>query len=467
MQLTESVSDGLLRVYDVVVPRADLAQRLDAKIEEVQPRVQIKGFRPGKVPASHIRKVYGASMMREIIEEAVQKGTQETLDRAKARAASEPMLDLKSDLAKVAAGEADLAFALKLELMPDFEIIDFKTISVSRPVAAVSEEQVEEALKELAAANTQYEDKDGPAVEGDAVIVDFVGKIDGEAFQGGAAEGAQVVIGAGRFIPGFEEQLAGAKAGDERVLSVTFPEDYTAENLRGKAAAFEAKINAVRAPKSGPPDDEFAKQFGMESLGALKDALRQRLEADHAEQSRSKAKRHLFDQLDAAHEFPLPPRMAEAEFAQIWRQVEADKTQGRLDPSDAGKSDEELRAEYKSIADRRVRLGLVLAEIGRRNGIQVSDQEVSQRVIAQARQFPGQERQVVEMYQKNPGLLAQVRAPLYEEKVVDYILELVKVENRDVSREELFAEDEAVEVAAAEPSGKKAAKSKKGAAKDE
>jgi trigger factor len=462
MQLTESVSDGLLRVYDVVVPAADLALRLDAKILEVQPRVQLKGFRSGKVPVSHIRKIYGASIMREIIEEAVKQGTEQTLERARARPASEPMLDLKSDLAKVAAGESDLAFALKLELMPDFEIVDLKTVAVVRPTAAVSDEQVDDALAELASANVQYEDKDGAAAEGDAVVVDFLGKVDGEAFEGGAAEGAQVVIGAGRFIPGFEEQLTGAKAGEERVLNVTFPAEYPVETLKGKAATFETKVKTVRAPKKGPPDDEFAKQFGMEGLSELKAVLRQRLEADHAGQSRSKAKRHLFDQLDAAHDFPLPPRMVEAEFNQIWRQVEADKKEGRLDPSDAGKSDEELRAEYESISRRRVRLGLVLAKIGERNAIQVSDQELSQAVIAQARNFPGQERQIIELYQKNPNALAQVRAPLYEEKVVDFILELVKVENRPTSREELFSEDDAAIVAVAEPSGKKPGKAKKG-----
>lgn len=442
MQLTERQSEGLLRVYDITVPASELEQKLKAKIEEVRPRVRINGFRPGKVPASHIRKVYGPSMMQDIINDTVQKSTRESLEQAKARPAGEPTLDVKSDLAKVAAGQSDLQFEVSLELMPEFEPVELKTVAIARPVAAVSDAQVGEALANLAKTQRGFEDKDGAAVEGDAVIVDFVGRIDGEAFQGGAAEGAQVVIGSKQFIPGFEEQLIGAKAGDERILNVTFPEDYQVAALKGKVAAFETKVTKVRGPKQGEPDDAWANDLGFGSLNALKDALRQRLENEHAAQSRAKAKRALFDKLDAAHSFELPPRMLEAEFRQIWRQIENDKAEGRLDPSDADKSEDELKAEYRAIAERRVRLGLVLAEIGQRHKLVVSDEEVGRAISAQARQFPGQEKQIFEMYQRNPGMVAQVRAPLYEEKVVNYLLELVDVTNQTVTREELFAEDE-------------------------
>lgn len=457
MQLTERRSEGLLRVYDVLVPAAELQQKLTAKIEEVRPRIRINGFRPGKVPASHIRKVYGPSMMQDIINETVQKTTRESLEKVNARPASEPSLDLKSDLNQVVAGQADLQFELTLEIIPEFEPADLKTINIVRPVAPVSDEQVAEALADLAKAHRGFEDKDGAAAEGDAVVVDFVGRIDGEAFEGGTAEGAQVVIGSKQFIPGFEEQLVGAKAGEERTLSVTFPENYPVERLKGKAAQFETKVKAVRGPKSGEPDDAWASELGFDSLGSLKDALRQRIENEHAGQSRAKAKRALFDKLDVAHSFELPPRMVEAEFNQIWRQIEADKAAGRLDPSDEGKSEDDLKAEYKAIAERRVRLGLVLAEIGRRHKIEVSDQEVAQAISAQARNFPGQERQIFEAYQRNPALVAQVRAPLYEEKVVDYVLELVTISNETVSRDALFAEDEAPAPA---PSEKKTKKSK-------
>ncbi len=452
MQLTERRSEGLLRVYDVTVPAAELQQKLNAKIEEVRPRVRINGFRPGKVPASHIRKVYGPSMMQDIINDAVQRSTKESLE--KVRAASEPSLDLKSDIQKVVAGQEDLQFELTLEVMPDFEPTDLKSISIVRPVADVTDEQVENALNDLAKAQRGFEDKEGAAADGDEVNVDFVGRIDGEAFDGGSAQGARVVIGSNQFIPGFEEQLIGAKAGEERTLKVTFPDEYPVADLKGKSAEFETKINAVRQPKQGAPDDAWASELGFDSLNAVKEALRQRIESEHSQQSRAKAKRALFDKLDEAHDFELPPRMVDAEFNQIWRQIEADRQAGQLDPSDEGKSEVDLRAEYRAIAERRVRLGLVLAEIGRRNKVEVSDQEVAQAISAQARNFPGQERQIFEAYQRNPQMVAQVRAPLYEEKVVDYILELIKVTNETVSREDLFKDEDA-------PAPKPAKKAKK------
>lgn len=458
MQLTERRSEGLLRVYDVVVPAAELQQKLNAKIEEVRPRVRINGFRPGKVPASHIRKVYGPSMMQDIINETVQNSTRESLEKINARPAAEPSLDLKSDINQVVAGQSDLQFELTLEIIPEFEPADLKAIAVTRPVAPVTDEQVDTSLTELAKAHRGFEDKDGAAAEGDAVVLDFVGKIDGEAFEGGSAEGAQVVIGSKQFIPGFEEQLIGAKAGEARTLNVSFPEDYGVAALKGKAATFETKVAIVRAPKSGEPDDAWAAELGFESLNALKAALRGRIESEHGGQSRAKAKRALFDQLDKLHSFDLPPRMVDAEFNQIWRQIEQDRAQGQADPSDEGKSDDDLRTEYRAIAERRVRLGLVLAAIGRLHKIEVSDQEVSQAIAAQARNFPGQERQVFEAYQRNPNLVASVRAPIYEEKVVDYMLELVSVTNETVSRDALFADDDAPVVA--EPKTTKKLKAK-------
>lgn len=460
MQLTERRSEGLLRVYDVVVPASELQQKLNAKIAEVQPKVRINGFRPGKVPVSHIRKVYGQSMMQDIINDAVQTSTRQSLE--KVRAASEPSLDLKSDIQEVVAGTSDLQFELSLEIMPEFEPVDLKTISITRQTAPASDEQVDEALTDLARAQRDFEDKDGAAADGDQLVVDFVGRIDGEAFEGGSANDAPVVIGSKQFIPGFEEQLIGAKAGDDRVLKVTFPEDYGVERLKGKAAQFETKVKNVRAPKEGAPDDAWATNLGFESLGALKDALRQRIESEHAAQSRSKAKRALFDAFDSKHDFELPPRMVEAEFNQIWQQVDADRAAGRLDPSDEGKSEEDLRKEYHDIAERRVRLGLLLAEIGRRHKLEVSNEEITNAIAAQARNYPGQERQIFEAYQRNPNLIAQIRAPLYEEKVVDYVLELVNVANETVTRDQLFADDEEVQPA---QKPKKAKKAK--AAKDE
>ncbi len=462
MQLTERRSEGLLRIYDVVAPASELEQRLAAKIAEVQPRVRINGFRPGKVPASHIRKLYGPSMMQDIINETVQTSTKQALDKANVRPASEPQLELKSDIKQVAEGKADLAFELSLEVMPDFEPADLKSVAIKRPVADVADAQVTEAVDELVKANPTYEDKTGPAADGDSLTINFVGRVNGEVFEGGSAEDAPVVIGSNRFIPGFEQQLIGAKAGDERTLNVTFPQEYGASELAGKDATFDVVVKAVRTPKTEANDD-WAKQLGFDDLTSLKEALRKRIESDHTSQSRSKAKRALFDELDKLHSFDLPPRMVDAEFNQIWSQIEADRAAGRLDESDAAKTEDDLRAEYRRIAERRVRLGLLLAEIGRRNKIEVSDQEAMQEVMKLARNYPGQERQIFEAYSKNPNLLAQVRAPLYEEKVVDYVLELVKVQNETVSREDLFKEDDA-EVAAA-PTAESAPKPKKKKAK--
>ncbi len=444
MQLTETRSEGLSRTYSVVVPKADLEQQLTAKIAEVQPRVRINGFRPGKVPASHIRKVYGPGLMQDLINDAVRASTQQSLEQAKVRPASEPRLDLKSDLKQVQSGEADLAFELNIDVMPDFEPVDFKTVSLTRPVAEVTEEQVEEMLQSLAKSNVKFEIKDGAAEDGDQLTLNFIGKMDGVPFDGGAAEGANLRIGSKQFIPGFEEALVGVKAGEDRSFDVTFPDAYPVPALAGKVATFDTTVTEVKAPQTSEPSDDFAKELGFDDLTGLRAALKERIEKDHAAQSRAKAKRALFDQLDEKHDFPLPPGMVEAEFSQIWRQIEADKNAGRLEPDDADKSEEQLRAEYRKIAERRVRLGLLLAEIGQRNKIELSNDDVSRAIAAQVRNFPPQEQQrAFEMYAKTPELLAQIRAPLYEERVVDFILELANVKNETVSREDLFKEDEA------------------------
>lgn len=442
MQVTETRSEGLQRVFKVVVPAADLEKALSAKIEEVRPRMKINGFRPGKVPASHVRKIYGPSMLREIIDGEVDAATKKALDDGKLRVATQPDLQVESDMDKVFAGQADLAFNLNVELIPEFEPVDPATLSVERLVAPVADSQVDESLAQIAKANRTFDVKEGAAADGDALTIDFLGKLDGEAFEGGAAENATVTIGSNQFIPGFEEQLVGLKAGDEKVINVTFPEAYGAANLAGKAATFDIKVHEVRAPQETALDDEFAKKLGMETLDAVKDAVRGRIQSEHDAQSRQRAKRALFDKLEAAHDFLLPPAMVEQEFAQIWRQIEADKAAGTIDPSDASKTDDELKAEYRKIAERRVKLGLVLAEIGRKSNVEVTNEEVSQAVMQQARQYPGQERQVFEIYQKNPQLLAQLRAPIYEEKTVDYILELAKVTNKTVDRETLFADQD-------------------------
>ena len=449
VQVVEKSGEGLSRIYAVTVPRGDLSAKLEAKIAEIRPRMNLRGFRPGKVPVAHVKKMYGRSLMGEIVQAAIDEGHKEALAKAKARPAAQPDLKLEGDIDQVMSGAADLAFDLDMELMPEFEPIDPRTISLKRPVYAPADAEVDEQLAEIAQANRTYETKKGKgkaapkAEDGDMVVADFVGRIDGEAFEGGTAEGQEIVIGSGRFIPGFEEQLKGAKAGAKVTVQVTFPEDYQAEALRAKPAEFEVEVKEVKSPAAqGEPDDAFAERLGMPSLQALKDAVRGQLERQYAGASRFKAKRALLDVLDEKHDFPLPPRMVEAEFDAIWRQVEAEKAAGELSDEDKAKSDEELRAEYRKIAERRVRLGLVLAEMGARAEVQVTDQEMQGALIAEARRYPGQEREVLEFYRKNPQASAQRRAPVYEEKVVDDILAKAQVEDESVSKEKLLEDDE-------------------------
>lgn len=445
MQVVEKSSEGLSKVLAVTVPVDELNAKLDAKIAELAPRMNLKGFRPGKVPAAHVRRMYGKDLMGEIVNETVNETSQKALDEAKVRPAAPAQITPVTDIEQVVAGEADLAYEMSLEVMPDFTPVDPKTLTLTRPVHAPTDAEVDEAVQELASQNQSFEDKGGKApkaADGDQLVIDFKGKVDGELFEGGSAEDAALVIGSGRFIPGFEEQLKGAKVGETRTVAVTFPEDYGAAHLAGKAAEFEVVVKAVKAPKATEADDEFAKQIGLESLDKLKELVRQNLAQQFERQSRFKLKRALLDALDTGHDFPLPPKMVEAEFEGIWRQVEADKAAGRLPEEDAKKSDKKLKDEYRKIAERRVRLGLVLAEIGRENQVGVTDQELSNAIMGEARNYPGQERQVLDFYRQNPNAAAQLRAPIYEEKVCDLIFQQAKVTDAEVSKDELFKDDE-------------------------
>lgn len=444
MEVTETNAEGLSRTFKVTVPASELVAKLDSRIEEIRPQMNLKGFRPGKVPKAHVKKMFGKSIMSELIEGLVAETNQKALEDADVRPASQPDVQMDGDIEPVLEGKADLAYSLNVDVMPDFEPADVKVLKIERPVTPVADADVDEALQKLADQNQQYKPrgKTAKAKDGDAVVIDFVGKIDGEPFDGGAAEEQTLVIGSGRFIPGFEEQLIGVKTGDETELKVTFPEDYQSEELKGKDAVFDVKVREVRMPKKAEIDEDFAKNFGLESLEQLREMMTAQIQNEHDQASRQKAKRALLDILDEKHSFDLPQKMVEQEFSQIWQQLQQEKEAGNLDEEDAKKSDEDLEKEYRTIAERRVRLGLVLAEIGRIAEVQITDQEVQQAVIAEARKFPGQEREVVEFFQKNPGALAQVRAPIYEEKVVDHILEIAKVTDKEVSKDELFAEVE-------------------------
>ncbi len=445
MQVVQNTTEGLSRIITVTVPVAELNAKLDAKLAEMAPKMKLKGFRPGKVPASHVKKTFGRDMMGEIVNDAINASSQAALEEIKVRPAAPADMKLTSDMEKVLAGSDDLAFEMALEVMPDFTPIDPKTLKLDRPVYEASDEDLDEALKELAGQAKSYEDKKGKTVkaaDGDQVTIDYLGKLDGVAFDGGTAEDADLVIGSNRFIPGFEEQLKGAKVGDEKTIEVTFPADYQAANLAGKLATFDIKVKAIKAEVEATVDEEFAKRIGLESLDKLKDLLRQNLNQQYAGAARYKLKRALLDQLDTAHSFELPPKMVEAEFEGIWQQVEADKAAGNLPEEDAKKSDKKLREEYRKIAERRVRLGLVLAEIGRANNIGVTDQELNNAIMAEARNYRGQERQVLDFYRQNPNAAAQMRAPIYEEKVVDLIFGQAKVTDTPITKDELLKDED-------------------------
>jgi trigger factor len=443
MQVVEKSGEGLSRSYGVSVPAAELGAALDARIAEILPTLQLKGFRPGKVPKAHVKKLYGKALMGEVIEKTINETSQQVLSDHQLRIASNPDLKPVSDMEQVMAGAEDLAYDLEVEVMPDFEPFDVSQLKLKRPVYHSSEDEIAAALAELVAQNKTYAAfDDREAQSGDQILMDFLGKIDGEAFEGGAAENAEIVLGSGQFIPGFEDGLIGAKGGSDVLVNVQFPADYGAERLAGKEAVFEVAVHEVRIPQEAVADDSLAQRLGMADLAALTEALRNNLDAEFSQASRFKLKRALLDVLDERHDIPLPPRMVEAEFAGIWTQVEKDKADGQTSPEDAEKSDDELRAEYRKIAERRVRLGLVLAEIGRRANVQVTEAEIGDAMRTEAMRYGDQAQAIFDMLRQNQNYRAQIQAPLYEEKVVDHIVGLATVEDEPVSKEDLLKDDD-------------------------
>ena len=446
MQITETVSEGLRREYKVVVPMGDLDAKVTARLEEMKPRVHLKGFRPGNAPVSFLKKQFGKSMMGEIVEEAVNEGSKKAIEDNALKPAFAPQVEPVGEIEKVVDGKADLEFTVKVDLMPDFELADPAKIKIEKLTAEVGDADVDEALKRLAEQSRSYSAREGEARLDDVVKIDFVGRVDGEEFQGGKADDFDLLLGSGQFIPGFEEQLIGAKAGDTRDVEVTFPAEYGEPKLAGKDAVFTVTVKEVKAPDELKIDDELAKRLGLDSLGILKDRVRDQVKLDFARATRLHLKRRILDALDAQHSFPLPPAMVEGEFNNIWNQVQTELKREGKTVADEGKDEDELKKEYHGIAERRVRLGLVLARLGEQNGLTVSPDEMQRAIAQRARQFPGQEQQVFEFYTKNPQAQAEVRAPIFEDKVVDFIAELADVTDRKVDRETLFMDpDEAAE----------------------
>jgi trigger factor len=445
MEFTETSTAGLKREYRVIVPASDLEARVNERLDDLKNRVQLRGFRPGKVPVAHLKRLYGKSAMAEVIEATVNEANSKIIADKKLKLAIEPKVVLpteQSDVEKVIEGKSDLAYTVEMEIVPPITLVDFKSLKLTRLTSEVTDEEIDQAVKTIAEQNKPFVAKTDGAANGDRVTMSFEGSISGVPFEGGKGTDVPLLLGSGQFIPGFEEHLLGVKAGDSKSFDVKFPDDYRATALAGKDATFAVTVGAVETPGEVKIDDDFAKALGLESLAKLKDAVKERIAREHAVASRQKLKRTLFDAVDERHKFEPPPTLVEQEFANVWAQVEKDlKDQGRTF-EDEGTTEEKARAEYRAIAERRVRLGLVIAEIGERNNIKVSDEQLRSTVMEQVRQFPGQERQIWEYYQKNPNALAALRAPLFEDKVVDFLVELAEVTDKPVLREELFKEDE-------------------------
>ena len=444
MQVTQTHADGLKREFQIVLPAQDLSSRMATQLSEMQAKARIKGFRPGKVPIPHLRRLYGRQIMAEVVQEAVGEARNKMIEENDLRVAGEPKFDVDGDenvLERALEAKGDLTFKVALEVLPKVEVGSLDDIEIEKLVADVPEEEVSRIVELLANQNRTFEPKGAGATaeKGDKATIDFVGKIGEEAFEGGSGEGIDLVLGSNSFIPGFEDQVVGMSVGDERTITVSFPADYGAAQLAGKEASFGTSLKAIAAPQDLALDDEFAKNFGLDSFDKLKDSIRDNITRDYGQASRAKWKKALLDTLDKRYAFELPQGLVEQEFDAVWRQVEAEKTRSGTAPEDEGKSEDALKAEYRAIAERRVRLGLVLAEIGKDANVQVTQEELNQALMERVRQFPGEEKQVFDYFRQNPQMMAQIQAPLFEEKVVDHIVSKAKVTEKKVSKEELSA----------------------------
>lgn len=442
MQVTQSNSDGLKRTMTIVVPVTEIVARFDSRLAQVKDTVKIKGFRPGHVPNVHLKKLYGRQVMGEVLDQAIKDTSLKALEERNERPAMQPEITLPEDrelMTQVLEGKADLSYSMSFEVLPQVEVADFAALKLEKVVADVDVVDIEAAIARLAEGNTTYTVEDGrEAGDGDRLVLDFTGRIDGEAFEGGSATAAEIVIGQAQFIPGFEEGLKGAKAGESRTVEAVFPAAYPMPALAGKTAQFDVSVTSVAAPQRPDIDDAFATGLGATDLANLRDLVREQLQRELDQASRIKLKRELLDALDKAHSFALPESLVSHELDAIWNQLQANLKKQNKTVTDEGKSEDEVKAEYRAIAERRVRLGLLVGEIGDRNKIEVTQDELRRALLERAREFPGQERMVYEYFEKTPGAVAELRAPIFEEKVVDFMLSQASPTERKVSKEELF-----------------------------
>lgn len=462
MQVVETNSDSLLKDFKVTVAAADIETRIDSRLVEVGQDARIPGFRPGKVPVNVLKQRYGQAVRGEILEATLRDSTQELLAERGLRPASQPKIEVTS----YEEGN-DLEYEISVELLPDIGDVDFSSIELERIKVSATDTEIGETMQRVADQNRQSKaiETARAAKNGDIVVIDFVGTVDGEPFDGGAGNDIELELGAGQFIPGYEDQLVGTKAGQSLDVKVTFPEDYGSADLSGKDAVFACTVKELREPIPAEINDEFATTVGLESLDALKGAIREQLDGEYAQFSRDKVKRELLDKLSGEYDFDVPPRMLDSEFDQIWAQVEEAREKGTLDAEDEDRSEDELREQYRDIASRRVRLGLLLSHVGEANELTVTQEEVNRAIMEQARQMPGQEQQVIEFYRSNTEAQASLQAPIFEDKVVNFILEMATVNEREITPEELRAETEAEAEAKAAEAGAKAKKPKKAPAK--
>ncbi len=469
MQVTETLNEGLKRELKITVGADELLSKQDARLIELKDTVRLNGFRAGKVPMPHLKKLYGQQAMAEVIEKTVGESTQKALDDRNEKPAYQPEVTVADEekMPTVLAGDADLELNMVFEVIPDIEDIDFSKLKLEKIVAEVTDAEVDEALNAIAEQNKDFVPKaEGAALEiGDQATIDFVGKVDGEAFDGGSAEGVPLEIGSNQFIPGFEEQLIGAKAGEEKTLNVTFPDDYPQAALAGKDAVFDVTVQGAAAPGKSGINDELAQRLGMENLDALKEAVRGQAQGDFEKASSSRLKRTVLDELDTMTSFDLPEKMVEQEFDGIWGQVMHDIEHHGKTFEDEGTTEEDARKEYRGIAERRIRLGLLLGRVGEQAGVQIAEEEVQAALIERIRQFPGQEKEVYDFYRNQPEAMLELRGPIFEQKVVDHIVGLAEVTEKTVSREELFKDPDAEDAEEKPAPKKKAAAKKKPAAK--
>ena len=448
MQITETSADGLKRTLKIIVAASELNERYEARLDNLKGQVRLKGFRQGKVPVVHLKKMYGRSVMGEVLDEAIKDTSLKAIEERKERPAMQPAIALSEDPAEIERlidGKADLTYSMSFEVLPQVDVMDLKTLKLERLVADVDEADISGAIDKLVDRSVSYEDADDrAAADGDRLTLDFAGKIDGEPFEGGSATGAQLVLGQGQFIAGFEDGLKGAVSGEQRIVKATFPEGYPVKPLAGKDAVFDVTVKAVGTQKRPEVNDEFATSLGAGDVADLRKLVTEQLQKELDGASRMKLKRELLDALEKAHTFELPASLVDHEFKAIWAQLENSLKQQNKTIADEGKTEDEAKAEYRKIAERRVRLGLLVGEIGDKNKIEVTQDELRRALIEQARQFPGQENMVYEYFEKTPGAVAELRAPIFEDKVVDFIVAHAAMVEKKVTKDELFKQAEDV-----------------------